>query len=38
MVVSHTMQFNGRNVPKVELDSTSAIVAHNMARKVALCV
>ena len=33
----HTMQFVARNDAKVELDSTSATVAHNVARKVAPC-
>ena len=32
------MQFTVRNVAKVELDSTSATVARNVARKVAQCV
>ena len=32
------MQFVARNVAKVELGSTSATVAHNIARKVVLCV
>ena len=32
------MQFVAKNVAKVELDSTSATVACNVARKVAPCV
>ena len=32
------MQFVVHNVAKVELDSTSATVARNVARKVKLCV
>ena len=34
----HTMQFVARNVAKVELDSDSATVACNVARKVLQCV
>ena len=34
----HTIQFVARNVAKVELDSTSATFASNVARKVASCV
>ena len=34
----HTMQSVSRKVAKVELDSTSATVVPNFAKKVALCV
>ena len=34
----HTMQFVAHNVAEVELGSTSATVARNIAKKVAPCV